>query len=83
MKNEIITRTLRVQENVLSLILGVQTLLEQQPTLPLEYRKEGLKFLKKIQKMAGMEEKSYLDYDIVKYDYNITFEKNLYMESDK
>ena len=28
------------------------------------------------------EEKDYLDYDIVDYDYNITFEKNPNIESD-
>lgn len=32
--------------------------------------------------MAGLEEKDYLDYDIVDYDYNITFEKNPNIESD-
>ena len=40
-KNEVVTRTYRVQENVLTLILGVEAFLEQQPPLPLEYRKEG------------------------------------------
>ena len=32
--------------------------------------------------MAGLEEKDYSDYDIVDYDYNITFEKNPNIESD-
>ena len=82
-KKEVVTRTYRLEENVLALILGVQILLErQQPALPLEYRKAGYEFLKKIQKMAGIEEDGYLDYDIVKYDYNVTFEKNPYVESD-
>lgn len=81
-KNEVVTRTYRVQENVLTLILGVEAFLEQQPPLPLEYRKEGYKFLKRIKTMAGLEEKDYLDYDIVDYDYNITFEKNPNIESD-
>ena len=74
-KNEVVTRTYRVQENVLTLILGVEAFLEQQPPLPLEYRKEGYKFLKKIKTMAGLEEKDY-------FDYNITFEKNPNIESD-
>ena len=81
-KNEVVTRTYRVQENVLTLILGVEAFLEQQPALPFEYRKEGYKFLKKIKTMAGLEEKDYSDYDIVDYDYNITFEKNPNIESD-
>ena len=81
-KNEVVTRTYRVQENVLTLILGVEAFLEQQPPLPLEYRKEGYKFLKKIKTMAGLEEKDYSDYDIVDYDYNITFEKDTNIESD-
>ena len=81
-KNEVVTRTYRVQENVLTLILGVEAFLEQQPPLPLEYRKEGYKFLKKIKTMAGLEEKDYSDYDIADYDYNITFEKNANIESD-
>ena len=81
-KNEVVIRTYRVQENVLTLILGVEAFLEQQPPLPLEYRKEGYKFLKKIKTMAGLEEKNYSDYDIVDYDYNITFEKNSNIESD-
>ena len=81
-KNEVVIRTYRVQENVLTLILGVEVFLEQQPPLPLEYRKEGYKFLKKIKTMAGLEEKDYSDYDIVDYDYNITFEKNPNIESD-
>ena len=81
-KNEVVIRTYRVQENVLTLILGVEAFLEQQPPLPLEYRKEGYKFLKKIKTMAGLEEKDYSDYDIVDYDYNITFEKNANIESD-
>ena len=67
-KNEVVTRTYRVQENVLTLILGVEAFLEQQPPLPFEYRKEGYKFLKKIKTMAGLEEKDYLDYDIVDYE---------------
>ena len=33
--------------------------------------------------MAGLEEKAYLDYDIVDYDYNITFEKNPNIESEE
>lgn len=82
-KEEVVTRTYRVQENVLTLILCVETLLEQQPPLPLEYRKEGFKFLNKIKTMSGLEEKAYLDYDIVDYDYNITFKKNLNIRSDK
>ena len=49
-KNEVVTRTYRVQKNVLTLILGVEAFLEQQPPLPLEYRKEGYKFLKKIKR---------------------------------
>lgn len=77
-----VTRTYRIQENVLALILGVEVLLEQEPSLPLEYRKEGYKFLKNVKKLAGLEEKEYLDYDIVDYDYNITFQKNLNVESD-
>ena len=81
-KNEVVTRTYRVQENVLTLILGVEAFLEQQPPLPFEYRKEGYKFLKKIKTMAGLEEKDYLYYDIVDYDYNITFKKNPNIESD-
>ena len=47
-EKETVTRTYRVQENVLTLILGVEAFLEQQPALPFEYRKEGYKFLKKI-----------------------------------
>lgn len=82
-EKEVVTRTYRVQENVLTLILGVEALLEQQPTLPLEYRKEGYEFLKKIKTFAGIEEKKYLEYDIVNYDYNITFEKNPNLKSDK
>lgn len=81
-EKETVTRTYRVQENVLTLILGVEAFLEQQPALPFEYRKEGYKFLKNIKTMAGLEEKDYLDYDIVDYDYNITFEKNPNIESD-
>lgn len=77
-----VTRTYRIQENVLALILGVEVLLEQEPSLPLECRKEGYKFLKNVKKLAGLEEKEYLDYDIVDYDYNITFQKNLNVESD-
>lgn len=82
-KSEVVQRTYRVQENVLTLILGVEAFLEQQPPLPAEYRKEGYKFLKKIKTMAGLEEKAYLDYDIVDYDYNITFEKNPNIESEE
>ena len=82
-KSEVVQRTYRVQENVLTLSLGVEAFLEQQPALPAEYRKEGYKFLKKIKTMAGLEEKAYLDYDIVDYDYNITFEKNPNIESEE
>ena len=82
-EREEVTRTYRVQENVLTLILAVEALLEQQPSLPSEYKVEGYKFLKKIKTLAGIEEKAYLDYDIIDYDYNITFEKNPNLKSDK
>ena len=81
-KEKIVTRTYRVEENVLTLILGVEAFLEQQPLLPLEYRKEGYKFLKKIKTMAGFEEVAYKDYDIIDYDYNVTFEENPNVRSD-
>lgn len=67
-KRKRVTRTYRVPENILTLILGTEALLEQNVALPLEYRKEGYKFLKKIKTMAGLEEKEYQDYDIVDYD---------------
>ena len=82
-KSEVVQRTYKVQENVLTLILGVEAFLEQQPALPLEYRKEGYKFLKKIKTMAGLEEEAYSDYDMINYDYNVTFQKNPNVESEK
>ena len=53
-KSEVVQRTYRVQENVLTLSLGVEAFLEQQPALPAEYRKEGYKFLKNIKTMVIM-----------------------------
>lgn len=71
MKKNKIIKTYKIPENILTLILGVEALVEQSDTLPIEYKKEGYAFLKKIKEMAGIVE-SYDNYDIVDYDYNIT-----------
>ena len=33
--------------------------------------------------MAGLEEEAYSDYDLINYDYNVTFQKNPNVESEK
>lgn len=71
MKKNVIVKTYKVPENILTLILAVEALIEQSDTLPIEYKKEGYTFLKKIKTMAGIVE-NYDDYDIIDYDYNIT-----------
>ena len=72
------SRSYYVEESVLKLILGLETLLEQQD-LPMEYRKVGYNCLSKFEEMARLREQEYLDYDIVNYQHqiNIDFVKTL------
>lgn len=76
-EREHIEKSYLVPEPVLTLALGLEALLEQQ-SLPIEYRKVGYDCLKKIETMAGLREKKYDDYDIVKYEHqvNINYEKD-------
>lgn len=77
-EKEHVTRSYLVPEPVLTLALGLEALLEQQ-SLPMEYRKVGYECLKKIETMAGLREKKYEDFDIMKYEHqvNIDYQKNI------
>lgn len=72
-KKEVVSRTYKVEEPVLKLILGLETLLEQQG-LPLEYSKIGYEYLTKMETLAGLREKKYLDYDIINYTHHINID---------
>ena len=69
-KKKVVSTTYNVEESVLKLILGLETLLEQQG-LPFEYGKIGYEYLTKIETLAGLREKKYLDYDIINYTHHI------------
>ena len=73
MKNDIITRTYKVDETVLTLILGLRNLM-QQPDLPLEYQKIISKALQEVKNMAGINEKNYIKNDIMKEEYQINID---------
>lgn len=72
-KKKVFSRTYNVEEPVLKLILGLETLLEQQG-LPFEYRKIGYEYLTKMETLAGLREKKYLDYDIINYTHHINID---------
>ena len=72
-KKKVVSRTYNVEEPVLKLILGLETLIEQQG-LPFEYRKIGYEYLTKMETLAGLREKKYLDYDIINYTHHINID---------
>jgi hypothetical protein len=78
------SRSYIVDEPVLKLILGLETLLEQ-TNLPEEYRRVGYNCLTKFEEMAGLRERKYLDYDIVDYQHqvNIDFVKTIESKEDE
>ena len=74
---------IKVDENVLTLYLGLKTLLQQSPKLPKEYLVEGYKYLNKIKELSGIDN-DYLDDDLIEYSYNAIYEKSkVKEESDK
>lgn len=64
------TRNYEIDERVLKLILGMETLLDQNG-LPIEYKKIGYECLKEFEEIAGLREEEYLDYDIEEYIHKI------------
>lgn len=82
-KRKKVSRSYIVDEPVLKLILGLETLLEQN-NLPAEYRRVGYNCLTKFEEMAGLRERQYLDYDIVDYQHqvNIGFVKTIESKDD-
>ena len=74
---------IKVDENVLTLYLGLKVLLQQSPQLPKEYLVEGYKYLNKIKELSGIDN-DYLDDDLIEYSYNAIYEKSkVKEESDK
>ena len=75
-EQKVVTRSYEVEDSVLKLIMGLEVLAEQR-RLPLEYRKVAYECLSKLEDMAGLREKKYLEYDIVDYRHqvNIDFKK--------
>ena len=75
---------IEVEENVLTLYLGLKALLEQSPALPEEYLIEGYNFLTKIKELSGIDN-DLKDDDLVdyKYTFNAIYEKNNKIKSDK
>ena len=72
---------IKVDENVLTLYLGLKALLQQSPQLPKEYLVEGYKYLNKIKELS---DNDYLDDDLIEYSYNAIYEKSkVKEESDK
>lgn len=66
---------IQVDENVLTLYLGLKALLQQSPLLPKEYLEEGYKYLNKIKELSGIDN-DYLDDDLIKYTYSAIYEKS-------
>ena len=71
----VITKTYEIPENVLRLILGIETLLEANRDLPEEYLKECCIFLNKLKTMAGLKESKYKLYAITQtmYYYKVKY----------
>ena len=74
---------IKVDENVLTLYLGLKALLQQSPQLPKEYLVEGYKYLNKIKELSDIDN-DYLDDDLIEYSYSAVYEKSkVKEESDK
>ena len=74
---------IKVDENVLTLYLGLKALLQQSPQLPKEYLVEGYKYLNKIKELSDIDNDD-LDDDWIEYSYNAIYEKSkVKEESDK
>ena len=73
----------KVNEDVLTLYLGLKALLQQGSKLPKEYLEEGYKYLNKIKELSGIDH-DYLDDDLIEYSYSAIYEKSkINKESNK
>jgi hypothetical protein len=71
---EKITRKYEVPDDILALILSAETLMESSSNLPKEYRKATYDYIKTLKDLAGINEKEYLDWDIVSYKHIVEVE---------
>lgn len=73
----------RVNEDALTLYLGLKALLQNGSKLPKEYLEDGYKYLNRIKELSGIDY-DHLDDDLIEYSYSAIYEeRKINKESDK